>query len=115
MEKELLFSITKKDFEITYFNGTGPGGQHKNKHANCVRLKHIETGIITTGQDQKNQHTNLKNAFIRMTKHPHFKIWLNKKIQENILDKDEQEKEKIVLNEKVNEMMQEKYLKIEYM
>ena len=26
--KELLFSVTKKDFDITYFSGKGAGGQH---------------------------------------------------------------------------------------
>jgi len=32
--RELAFSVTKKDLEITYFSGTGKGGQHRNKHKN---------------------------------------------------------------------------------
>ena len=60
MSKEILFSVTKKDFEITYFSGKGAGGQHRNKHQNCVRLKHKDTGIITTGQDQRSK----KNRYL---------------------------------------------------
>jgi protein subunit release factor A len=44
MKKELLFSVTKKDFNVDYFSGKGAGGQYRNKHQNCVRLKHIESG-----------------------------------------------------------------------
>ena len=53
MKKKLLFSITKKDFKIEYFSGTGGGGQHRNKHQNCVRIHHIGSGTIVTGQSNK--------------------------------------------------------------
>ena len=43
--KKLLFSITKKDFKIDYFSGTGAGGQHRNRHKNCIRLTHIESNV----------------------------------------------------------------------
>ena len=105
--KKLLFSITKKDFDITYYSGRGAGGQHRNKSKNCVRLKHKETGIITTGQDQKSLTQNLKNAFIRMTKHPNFQLYLKKRPAGELMDEYEIEK-------KVDEMMKEENLKIEY-
>ena len=110
--KELLFSVTKKDFEITYFNGTGKGGQHRNKHANCVRLKHKETGIITTGQDHKSQRDNLKAAFKRMVEHKDFKLWLKIKTGRSILDEDGQH-EKIL--QKVDRAMRPENLKVEYL
>jgi len=34
MKKEHLFSVTKKDIEITYYSGRGAGGQHRNRHKN---------------------------------------------------------------------------------
>jgi len=51
--RELLFSITKDDFIIEWYFGSGSGGQHRNKHQNCCRLKHVESGVITTGTEQK--------------------------------------------------------------
>ncbi len=55
--------VTKKDFKITWFSGTGAGGQHRNKHQNCCRIKHIPTGIITTGQKSRSRITNKRDAF----------------------------------------------------
>lgn len=73
--KELLFSVTKKDLEITYFSGTGAGGQHRNRHKNCVRIKHEASGTMVTGQEERSKDRNLKKAFTRLTKHPKFLKW----------------------------------------
>jgi len=97
--KELLFSITKKDFEITYFSGKGKGGQHRNKHQNCVRLKHKESGIISTGQNFKERSRNLREALKNLTDNPKFKLWLNGKI---------------FVEERVDDLMSEGNLKVEY-
>ncbi len=98
-----MFSLTKKDFEITWFSGTGAGGQYRNKHQNCCRLKHIATGIISTGQSSRSQKENQREALNGIVKNPLFKIWLNNKVFgiESI-------------EEKVNTAMEEGNLKIEY-
>jgi protein subunit release factor A len=64
--KKLTF--TKKDFKITWFSGSGAGGQHRNKHENCCRIKHIETGIITSCQEHKSAYQNKRVAFEKMAK-----------------------------------------------
>jgi len=87
MEKELLFSITKKDFKIDYFSGTGAGGQHRNRHKNCVRLHHNDSNVIVTGQSNKERIQNMKEAFNNLIKNPKFKIWLNIKIREVLTGK----------------------------
>lgn len=66
MGRELLNRWTRKDFEITWFRGTGGGGQHRNKHPNCVRIKHIESGLMTTGQAERSRSQNFSAAFQKM-------------------------------------------------
>lgn len=38
------------DFERQWYSGSGAGGQHRNKHQNSVRLRHLPTGIVVTAQ-----------------------------------------------------------------
>ena len=111
MAKELLFSVTKKDLEISYYSGTGPGGQHRNKSMNCVRIRHPESGVVTTGQDERSKEQNLRNAFNRLVEHPKFKKWLKIKTAEMVVDK---EAERIEINRLVDFAMQERYIKVEY-
>jgi protein subunit release factor A len=63
----LLFHADRKDFRVDFYSGTGAGGQYRNKHQNCVRMTHTETGIVTTGQEQRSRAQNLRDAFKKMT------------------------------------------------
>jgi len=105
--KKLLFSITKKDLKITWFSGKGAGGQHRNKHQNCCRIKHSETGIIVTGQEERSREQNLKNAFRRLVNNKKFKIWLKIETAKRLMDKSE-------IDRLVDEAMREENLMIEY-
>jgi protein subunit release factor A len=58
--------LTKKDFKLEWFNGTGAGGQHRNKCANSCRITHIESGIMCTGQNSRSRVENQKDAFTRL-------------------------------------------------
>ena len=49
------------DFEISWFGGTGPGGQHKNKHFCCCRLTHIPSGLVEIRQG-RSRESNLREA-----------------------------------------------------
>lgn len=82
--KELLFRITKKDLNLTFFSGKGAGGQHRNKHQNCVRLNHKDSGTMVTGQSHKSKSANIKEALDNLTKHTKFKLWHNDKVQEHM-------------------------------
>ena len=105
MEKRKpILSITKKDLEITYFSGTGSGGQHRNKHQNCIRIKHPPTGIIVTGTKQKSRMQNQKEAIRSLANHPNFIKWL--KIECTYKEE---------LDRRVEEMMKEENLKVEYL
>ncbi len=58
--------LSKKDCLLDFYSGTGKGGQHRNRHYNCVRIRHIPTGIIVTAADQRSQAMNLAAAFERL-------------------------------------------------
>jgi len=55
--------LTKKDFRLEWFSGSGKGGQHRNKHENCCRITHIESGISAIGTASKSRVENQKAAF----------------------------------------------------
>lgn len=104
--KTLIFSLTKKDFELTWFSGSGAGGQHRNKHQNCARLRHIETGVIATGQSQRDQQSNLREALEGMKRNKQFLAWCQLKCSE--IESGE------TIEQAVDRMMKPENLKIEY-
>jgi len=79
-KKEILFSVTIDDFIVSWFSGKGAGGQYRNKHQNCCRMVHKESGAMATGQSQRNRPPNQKEAFNNCVNTPIFKAWLSKKI-----------------------------------
>jgi protein subunit release factor A len=76
------FSVTKKDLTVTLFSGTGAGGQHRNKHQNCIRIKHNDTGIIKTGQSSRSREANTKGAMEGLAADPRFKSFCEMKLRE---------------------------------
>ena len=80
--RELLFSVTKDDLDIDWFSGTGCGGQYRNKHQNCCRIRHKDSGAIATGQSQRDRPSNLKEAMENLVKIPAFQSWIKVKTSE---------------------------------
>lgn len=66
IDKEL--HLTKKDFRLEWYSGSGAGGQHRNKHQNCCRIIHIATGLRAQGTESKSRVTNQRVAFERLVK-----------------------------------------------
>lgn len=82
MERQKINLVSKKDLNISYFAGSGHGGQAKNKIKSGVCIIHKESGAMGRASDSRSLEDNKKSAFIRMTKTGKFKIWLNKKLFE---------------------------------
>jgi protein subunit release factor B len=61
------FELEAKDLRYDWFSGTGAGGQHRNKHQNCLRLKHIPTGIQVMGQNHRDRPSNERDALEKLT------------------------------------------------
>lgn len=105
MERELLFSITKKDLEITKFKGSGPGGQHRNKTETGCRIKHPASGAVVEDCSTKSYEQNKQKAFLKLPKHPKFKVWYSKVLWEL--------RNKKTVEQQVEEMMAPKNLRVE--
>ena len=58
--------LTKKDFKLEWFSGQGAGGQHRNKHQNCCRITHIESGITVNGTESRSRVENQRTAFNKL-------------------------------------------------
>lgn len=83
-EKELLFSVTKKDFKIEFTKGSGNGGQNRNKRDTAVRITHIESGAVGYSEEEREQLQNKKKAFKRLCESEKFKSWLKIKTNQVI-------------------------------
>ena len=56
----------ERDTRIEIFTGGGPGGQHRNKTQNAVRLIHDASGVLVTATERRSLEANKKAAFERL-------------------------------------------------
>ena len=82
MAREILFTITRKDFRMDTFHAGGPGGQNQNKRDTGVRITHLESGAVGESREERSQLQNRKTAFERCVKSPKFRIWHARKVFE---------------------------------
>lgn len=75
MERQLLFKLSKKDFEVEPFKGSGNGGQNRNKVMSCCRIRHPASGAVAEGKEQRDFPQNKKAAFKRLVEKPEFLKW----------------------------------------
>jgi protein subunit release factor B len=106
MSKELLFSVTASDCDWQYLRGTGPGGQKRNKTESKVRCVHRASGAVGESDLTRSQAQNKQIAFRKMAESKEFKIWHRIETARLMGDK-------ITIEEKVDQAMAEKNLKIE--
>ncbi len=60
--------LTKKDFKLEWYSGSGAGGQHRNMHKNCCRITHLESGLTVNGTETKSRVSNQRTAFNKLAK-----------------------------------------------
>lgn len=108
--KELLFSLTKKDFVIQTFRCGGKGGQNVNKRDTGVRIIHPPSGAMVRCCDERHQAQNKKLAFERLAKSKEFLAWHKVEVARRIATKPTK-----TVDEIVDEQMSESNLKVEYL
>ncbi len=77
--KQKINIASRKDFDVSYYCGSGPGGQARNKCATGCQIIHKESGAKARRSDSRSQEENRKNAFLSLLKTPAFKFWLARK------------------------------------
>jgi len=108
MAKELLFSITRKDFRVDTFRSGGKGGQKQNKTESGVRITHIDSGAVGESREERSQHQNKKIAFRRLIESTRFKTWHKLRVSEILLNLQS-------IDKVVDEMMNPKNIRVEYL
>ena len=106
MPRQILFSVTKKDFRIETFPAGGPGGQKQNKTASAVRITHPDSGAVGECRNHRSQHQNRAEALRRLVEQPKWKVWHSNKVRELTTGK--------TMAQRVDEAMQPEHLKIEF-
>ena len=88
--RELAFSVTRKDLKIDTFSAGGPGGQHQNTSNTAVRITHVPSGAAGEARDSRSQHQNMKAALRRMAATGIFRAWVNRQLLGNPLPPEQQ-------------------------
>jgi peptide chain release factor 2/peptide chain release factor len=63
---EPAVTVDDRDLEVTATTAPGPGGQHVNKTATAVRVRHRPSGITVRVADERSRRQNLRRAVERI-------------------------------------------------
>ena len=72
---QLLFSVTKNDFDIQTFSVGGCGGSGKDTSNSGVRLIHRASGAVGEGRENRSNTLNRRSAFEKLVATKKFKDW----------------------------------------
>lgn len=104
-DKELILSLRKSDFIVTFFKSSGPGGQHRNKTSTACRIVHPASGARAEAAEHKSQDQNKKAAWARLRETDTFQMWLRKAIADASLTSDQRRALERTINERVERQM----------
>lgn len=105
-DKKLLFSVTAKDCDWSYYVGPGNGGQKKNKTHSAALCVHKLSGAQGKCHDSRSREQNRKKAFERMANTKEFKDWHKAEIARRT-------GEAVEVERKIQETMKEENFKTE--
>jgi protein subunit release factor B len=108
--RELLFSVTKKDFEFQTFKASGKGGQRRNKVETACRYVHRASGAVGEATESRKQIENKRMAFRRCVESEKFQKWLKIEIAKRNGEYAELERR---VKKAVDEAMKPENIKIE--
>lgn len=110
-EMKLLFSLTRKDFEVQTFCTGGKGGQHRNAKQNGVRIIHKASGAVAEHRDGRDQAKNKIAAFEKLVETKKFKDWHKAEVHRFIYANADRIAEQVA--KRVDELMYPSNLRVE--
>lgn len=60
------FTALEQECDIEFYTAGGPGGQHRNRVATGVRLRHRPSGLVVTATERRSQAANRRVALHRL-------------------------------------------------
>jgi len=113
-KKQLIFSLTKKDFVVEYYNPGKNGGQNANKIASACRIHHPASGAVGDCHEERTQKSNRERAFKRLTESPKFQKWLKIETAKRLgqLDDIERKVERALAEAKVEIRENDKWVEV---
>lgn len=75
-DRELLFSVTRKDLRLDTFRAGGKGGSNQNKTSTGVRYTHPPSGAVGESRRERSQEQNKRLAFRHLVDSAKFQAWL---------------------------------------
>ena len=81
LDTSIDIEVNPDDLEIDVYKSGGAGGQHVQKNATAVRLKHLPTGVVVTCQNERSQLQNRETA-MRILRGRLYDLELKKKEEE---------------------------------
>ena len=106
-QREVLFSLTRKNFHFDTFRAGGKGGQAQNKKSTGVRCVHPPSGATGEARDTRSQYQNKRNAWLRCIETQTFRTWIRLEVARASVTQQEIERW-------VNQQMHSSNLEIEY-
>lgn len=79
--------MTAEDCEWQYFRSGGKGGQNQNKRDTGCRVIHHPSGARGESREERSQLQNRKAAWRRMAESPKFKIWIQRQLSADPVDR----------------------------